>query len=232
MTWPPWLILLSWTSLVTGLACAFIVAYDLLRHPQQMAVMNVVWPMTSLYSGPLGLAAYVLVGRDASHEAFESAKRLGQEPAARRRPFWQAAGLAATHCGAGCTLGDLVAEWLVVAVPVALFGSRLAGTWTLDFALAFSFGIAFQYLTIVPMRHLPPGRGLVAALKADALSLTAWQVGMYGFMAIMIFAVFDHEIPKTSPVFWFVMQGAMMAGYLTSYPVNWWLIRAGLKEKM
>jgi hypothetical protein len=29
-----------------------------------------------------------------------------------------------------------------------------------------------------------------------------------------------------------MMQIAMLAGFVTSYPVNWWLIRAGLKEEM
>ncbi|MFD0642241.1 MULTISPECIES: DUF4396 domain-containing protein [unclassified Bradyrhizobium] len=29
-----------------------------------------------------------------------------------------------------------------------------------------------------------------------------------------------------------MMQIAMMAGLLTSYPVNWWLIKAGVKERM
>jgi hypothetical protein len=33
---------------------------------------------------------------------------------------------------------------------------------------------------IVPMRGLSPGKGLVAAVKADTLSLISWQVGMYG----------------------------------------------------
>jgi hypothetical protein len=32
--------------------------------------------------------------------------------------------------------------------------------------------------------------------------------------------------------FWFMMQIAMLAGFAVSYPVNWWLIRAGLKEVM
>jgi hypothetical protein len=32
--------------------------------------------------------------------------------------------------------------------------------------------------------------------------------------------------------FWFVMQLAMIAGFITSYPMNWWLIRAGIKEEM
>jgi Domain of unknown function (DUF4396) len=32
--------------------------------------------------------------------------------------------------------------------------------------------------------------------------------------------------------FWFTMQLAMLAGFVTSYPVNWWLIEAGVKEEM
>jgi hypothetical protein len=33
-------------------------------------------------------------------------------------------------------------------------------------------------------------------------------------------------------IFWFMMQIVMLAGFLTSYPVNWWLLRAGIKEEM
>ncbi len=29
-----------------------------------------------------------------------------------------------------------------------------------------------------------------------------------------------------------MMQIAMAAGFLTSYPVNWWLLSKGIKEKM
>lgn len=97
---------------------------------------------------------------------------------------------------------------------------------------AFLFGIAFQYYTIKPMRGLSVGQGLWAAVKADTLSLTAWQVGMYGWMAIATFLIFGRELPKADPVFWFMMQIAMVAGFFTSYPVNWWLIKKGVKEEM
>ena len=32
--------------------------------------------------------------------------------------------------------------------------------------------------------------------------------------------------------FWFMMQVAMMVGFMTAYPANGWLIRHGLKERM
>ncbi len=82
------------------------------------------------------------------------------------------------------------------------------------------------------MRGPGVGEEIKAALKADTLSLTAWQIGMYGWMAVATFAIFGLEIAKTNPVFWFMMQIGMALGFLTSFPVNWWLLREGIKEKM
>ncbi len=102
----------------------------------------------------------------------------------------------------------------------------------LDFVAAFALGVAFQYFTIAPMRNLSLRQGIVAALKADALSLAAWQLGMYGWMAIATFGIFGREIDKTSPLFWFMMQIAMLCGFVTSFPVNIWLVSRGIKERM
>jgi hypothetical protein len=86
------------------------------------------------------------------------------------------------------------------------------------------------------MRGLSFGAGIVAAIKADTLSLTAWQIGMYGFMAFAYFYIFriaiGAELRTDTVEFWFMMQIAMIFGFLTAYPVNWWLIRIGIKEKM
>lgn len=108
--------------------------------------------------------------------------------------------------------------------------------WILDFLFAFAFGIAFQYFTIVPMRHLGTMQGIGQAVKADTLSLTAWQIGMYGFMALanlwLFQRVFGARLEVNSPEFWFMMQIAMICGFIASYPVNWWLLKSGIKEKM
>jgi hypothetical protein len=96
--------------------------------------------------------------------------------------------------------------------------------------LAYLLGIVFQFFSIAPMRGLDVKDGIVAALKADTLSLIAWQVGMYGLMAVVQFAIGKVE-PDTME-FWFAMQIAMLAGFGVSYPVNWWLLKAGIKEKM
>jgi hypothetical protein len=229
---PAWIGIVAVASLVVALGCAAVILVDVVLHPQHMAVMNVVWPVTALYLGPIALWGYFTAGRSSTEDAVRSAERAGQPMPGKRRPTWQATALAATHCGAGCTLGDLAAESFVVLVPLTLFGHRIFGTWVLDYALAFVLGIAFQYFTIAPMKGLSPGEGLVAALKADTLSLTAWQVGMYGWMALVVFVLVGHELSKSSPSFWFMMQIAMVAGLFTSYPVNRWLLARGIKERM
>jgi hypothetical protein len=229
-----WLTILAMISLILAVLSALVILIDIIAgHRQHMWIMNIVWPVTALYSGPLGVWAYFSVGRLSTHRAMQAAKDQGMPPPAKTKPYWQSIGLAATHCGSGCTLGDLIAEGVLMSmVPFTLFGHRIFAAWTVDFILAFLIGIAFQYFTIAPMRNLSPMRGLVAAVKADTLSLTAWQIGMYGWMAIVTFLIFGHELNADSPVFWFMMQIAMLAGFLTSYPVNWWLVRAGIKEKM
>jgi branched-subunit amino acid transport protein len=225
---PAWLHILSIAALALGFACAAIIAADEARRPQPMWIMNVVWPVVAVF----GTAATLLVYFRYGHA------RKNETPAAI------AAAKATAHCGAGCTLGDICAEWLVFAVPAiatafgwqTLFGEKIFAVWIVDYLFAFAFGILFQYFTIAPMRDLSPGAALVEALKADALSLTAWQVGMYGFMAIAQFVVFRHlmhmPLAVDSAEFWFMMQIAMLAGYATSYPVNTWLLHAGIKEAM
>jgi hypothetical protein len=224
---------LAWLSLGAGIVCAAVVLVDIVAGKRQhMWIMNVVWPVTALYSGPLGLWTYFRIGRLSTSERVEQAHSLGEKPPGMRKPFWQIVAVGSTHCGAGCTLGDLCAECALIVAPLTLFGHRIFGAWVVDYLFAYVFGIAFQYFTIAPMRQLTVWQGLWAAVKADTLSLTAWQVGMYGWMAIATFAIFGHELSKSAPVFWFMMQIAMLAGFMTSYPINWWLLRTGLKEKM
>jgi hypothetical protein len=225
--------LIASASLVAAGLSSAAIAVDLVTgRKQKMAIMNLVWPLTALWAGPLGLWAYLRVGRPDSAQARAAAERAGDPPPHERQPFPVLVAKAATHCGAGCTLGDLVAESLAVVLPLELWGYKIFGSWIYDFVLAFAFGIGFQYFTIKPMRGLSRRAGLAEAFKADALSLTAWQLGMYGWMAIATFAIMGHELSKSGPVFWFMMQIAMVCGFATSYPVNWWLLRRGIKEKM
>lgn len=86
---PPWLTAIAWMSLGLALLSAAIVTVDVVGRPQHMAIMNVVWPVTALYAGPLGLWAYFRFGVMGSHAAVRSAKRHGNIPPPRQKSRWQ-----------------------------------------------------------------------------------------------------------------------------------------------
>ena len=242
---PAWLHTLSILSLVVGFACFAVIALDEYRHAQHMWIMNVVWPVVALFGSVVWLWAYFAYGRLATRENMQAAKERGEDPPSMKQtPFAMMVFKGTSHCGSGCTLGDIVAEWLLVAAPViaiwlgwkSIFPEKIFADWVADYILALLFGIAFQYFTIKPMRNLSVGEGIFQAIKADVLSLTAWQMGMYGFMALAHFWIFASilgvKLEVASVEFWFMMQIAMWCGFATSYPVNWWLIESGIKEKM
>ncbi|HYW97097.1 MAG TPA: DUF4396 domain-containing protein [Bacteroidales bacterium] len=224
---------ISIISLIISAACMVIIIVDIIAgHRQNMMIMNFVYPITALYAGLLALVVYYTIGRKTTSKAVKAAKANNKPPPSKQKPFWQSVGVGALHCGSGCTLGDILAETLLLFVPFFLFGRAIFGAWVVDYVFAFVIGIIFQYYSIKPMKGLSPKQGLIAALKADTLSLTSWQIGMYGWMAISTFLIFKHELEASDPVFWFMMQIAMIFGFLTAYPVNWWLLRRKIKEVM
>ena len=242
---PVWLHILSIASLLLGVLCLVAIITDVVRHPQHMGVMNVVWPVTALFGTVWIVWQYFRYGRLGRDDVARAAMDRGEKmPSMTQTPFPVMVANGALHCGSGCMLGDICAEWLVFLAPLIavffgwhwLFGPKLFAAWVVDFLFAYAFGIVFQYFAIKPMRDLTPGAAIWAAIKADTLSLTSWQIGMYGFMAFANFYLFEHilgvAMRTDTPEFWFMMQIAMLCGFVTAYPMNWVLIRTGVKEKM
>ena len=215
---PLWLTALAVVSLVVAFVSAAYILWDIVRYQRQiMPVMKWVWPITALYLGPLAIWAY---------------RTMGLTPKDCEEPFWRYVFKGVTHCGGGCTLGDIIGEWVVFLFGWTIAGIALWPEYLLDFTLAFILGIVFQYFAIAPMRQLSVKDGIVAALKADTLSLVAFEVGLFGWMALSSFVFFHHDLHPDHPVYWFMMQIGMAIGFATSYPMNWWLIKRGLKERM
>lgn len=228
----PTLSLIASCSIALGILCALYLAFKLYQHPPHMRVMAWVWSLSALFGHVFIVWFYHRYGHAHHHHQHST------------RPNWVQVAKGTLHCGSGCTLGDLLAEtaifWLPgIAVALGwhhLFAEKIFASWILDFILAFTIGIIFQYFAIKPMRTLSRTQAIIAALKADFLSLSAWQIGMYGFMAFAHFYGFaillDKPLSVTSADFWLMMQLAMVCGFITAYPVNYWLIKKGVKEAM
>src|ERR1700728_49665 len=128
-------------------------------------------------------------GQNADHEMSAAAGPDGTDkpapPGERARPWWVTMAIEVSHCGSGCTLGDVISEFAIFWLALTIAGSTMLAEYAGDYILALIFGILFQYFAIVPMRGLGVKDGLVAAAKADFISLTAFEIGLFGWMAVM-----------------------------------------------
>jgi hypothetical protein len=107
---------------------------------------------------------------------------------------------------------------------------RTTNTYHTDFAFALFFGIFFQYFSIAPMSGEYGPKTLVRAVKADFLSLAFFEIGLFGWMAIFQVLIFDWRLEMNHITYWWMMQVGMFLGHWTAFPINWVLIKNGIKE--
>lgn len=236
---PGWLEVLGWVGLIASFASAGYILYDIYirGYRQKMTIMEVVFPTTALYFGPAAVWFYHAYGRQKSvpvmqrqHNRDQNQDRQQSHPDSGIG--WNQTAEAVTHCGAGCTIGDIIGEWTVLIFGLALAGTALYADFILDFALAWTLGVIFQYFTIAPMRGLGRLEGIKQAIKVDTLSIITFQIGLFAGMFIYQNLIFPEPLPKTSVSYWFLMQLSMILGFFTAYPMNRWLITHNIKEAM
>src|SRR4051812_10094960 len=118
---PTWLTVLAWISLASALACAVAIAVDIFvrGNRQHVWIMDVVWPLTALYSGPLGWLAYRRRGR------MNNPRYRQRTGVTGHYPFSVSVGISDTHCGAGCALGDAISAWSLFAAGATIAGVAL-----------------------------------------------------------------------------------------------------------
>ena len=212
--------------IVIGILSAIIILIDVIRHPQAMKIMDAVWPINALWGGPLILWAYFTLGK---HRKMKMEMPMTEH---KYGEFWQGIVVDALHCGAGCSLSDLVGSWIFYyLLSFSILNQKLFGEWLFDYVLALIIGVLFQYAAIAPMMGGSVGHKLFQAFKIDFWSLTAWQVGMYGWSAIVNFGLHLHFTP-VMPAFWLMMAIGMACGFVTAYPMNWLLVKLGIKKGM
>jgi len=71
------------------------------------------------------------------------------------------------------------------------------------------------------------GCPLSGSVKSSVPHLWACFAQFYLFRRLL---GLNLEVP--TPEFLFAMQLAMLAGFVTSYPANWWLVKVGAQARM
>lgn len=72
---------------------------------------------------------------------------------------------------------------------------------------------------------------LKRAFMPEFLSMNFVMAGMV-LVAWLLWTAIGGERSPLTAAFWFVMSMALLAGFVTAYPINWWLVSKNLKHGM
>ena len=207
-------VMLLW-FVMTALALGF-VAIDI-RDAPISTVMKWGFILITAYTGPVGAFLYVLGCREplpGLHERYIATR-------------WRQVLGSTMHCvagdGVGILAGAVVGSYLTLNHPLEI---------ALEYGLGFGFGwTIFQALFARGMAGGSYRRALATTFLPEFLSMNLVMTGMMLIASLGRNAIGGMLSPLT-PEFWFVMSMALLAGFVTAYPINWWLVAKGLKHGM
>lgn len=194
-----------WGVLV--IASLSVLAYDLRANNDELApLMKLVWGLTVLYSGPLGLCLYAFAGR--TQISNDSVWRRGVRSVA--------------HCYSGCGMGEVVG--VVITAGLLSMGTPVVVAGT--FLCAYTAGYA---LTVGPLMQEGVGFGeaMWDALLSETPSITVMEVAAIG---TDVWLAGDAVIGEL--LFWSSLVLSLTIGLAVAYPVNLGLVAGGVKEGM
>ena len=197
--------LVGWAVLM--LPCIAILIYDIwTRNSHLMSLMKVVWCLTVLYSGPLGLLVYWLCGR----------KEIDDDS------LWRRAFRSVAHCYSGCGMGEIVG----VFIAAGLLSMGNLGIGLITFALAYVAGYA---LTVGPLMQdgVPFRSAMRDAFLSETPSITVMEI-----VAIGTDLTLAGRATMGDTIFWSSLIVSLTMGLLAAYPVNVLLLHFGVKEGM
>jgi hypothetical protein len=208
-------VMLLW-FILTAASVVFIL-WDQLVSTPSTGVMKVAWVLVAAYTGPVGLFVYLLSCRQplsGTHDAYISA-------------HWKQSVGSLSHCLSGDATGIVLA-----AVIVYHFG--LANGWDLVVEYVAGFVVGLLIFQALFMRKMYDGqywRAVRGVFFAETVSMNTLMIGMFSVMLILMSVVSEGDNPWT-PRFWFIMSMAAIAGAVTAYPINSWMVARGIKHGM
>jgi len=207
-------VMLLW-FLLTAISLLFVVID--IRSTPASPVLKWGFTLLTAYTGPLGAFLYVLGCREplpGLHERYVETR-------------WRQVLGSTMHCVAGDGVGILTG-----AIFASLFHLPKATDIALEYALGFGFGWSiFQALFMRDMAGGSYRRALSSAFFPELLSMNFLMAGMVPVMTLAMASTPGSRDPS-GPAFWFVMSMALLVGFITAYPMNWWLVSRHMKHGM
>jgi hypothetical protein len=208
------IILLGWFLLV--LISAIYVAQDAFTNLPEPGVIKAAWVLTTFYLGPIGAAFYILADKEprpGEHERYVA-------------PMWKQALGSTLHCVSGDAAGVIIA-----ATVTGLLGLPMWFDMTAEYVLGFAFGLfIFQSLFMKDVMGLTYREALRTSFIPEWVSMNAMMAGMFPTMVAIMMGRDMRAMDPHEPLYWGTMALSIGVGFVTAYPVNWWLVSKGLKH--
>lgn len=211
--------------LVLGGCTALMILKDLFRHPHPVSVMNIIWPLTGLYMPFIGWIAWWYLGRKPSQQ--QKLALLAPQKI-RGNASWQTIFISTSLSAAACIFGDIMTIPIVTLLKQFAINPALWMQAIICLIVSLFMGLLFQFLAIRQREQHSFGRALLLALKTEIFPLVTYQFGIFIFMALALKFVLNEQANPLLVVFWFMLQLAIMTGFLFSWPANHFLIKRGL----
>jgi len=211
----------AWFLLTAG-SLAFL-ARDLWRTRRTPRGARLLWPLTTVFLGPLGLVAYWISGRQPGG-ASESAVPISPSRRALGSAAWAASGNLS---------GGIVVLGLLFYLPQVFSRNlvlQIATTILLPFCAGWLIFAASRWLSRSDARYLTSfRRPLLAEMASTCLVLT----GVYPTVVVLVNRFLDswagpYGIDLFYPPLWGVLSLAALAGTLVAYPFHLWMVRRGV----
>lgn len=199
--------------ILAGMSLAFVIV-DSQKNPDH-PIMRLGWIILTAFLGVIGAFLYVLCDREPlpnTHEQYVA-------------PHWKQVAGSTMHCAAGDGIGITAG-----AIIARLFEVQGMGEIGLEYLLGFGFG--WPIFQAYAMRDMYQGDYLKALRKTflpEFLSMNCLMAGMVPIMIVVIPLMPNGHNP-IHPEFWFGMSMALLVGYITAYPMNWWMVAKGIKH--
>ncbi|MEB5970839.1 DUF4396 domain-containing protein [Pantoea dispersa] len=211
--------------LVVGGCTALMIAKDLLRHPHPLAMMNIIWPLTGLYMPFFGWLAWWYLGRKASRQRKLA---LLMPSTLTANASWQTLFISTSLTAAACIFGDIITLPIVTLLKHFAISPALWLQAIICVMISLLAGLFFQFLAIRQREQFSFVRTLLLALKTATFPLLIYQTGIFIFMALALKYVLNQQLNPLISVFWFMLQLAILTGFIFSWPANHFLIKRGI----
>lgn len=180
---------------------------DIHRHNNHIgSMMKVVWFLSILYSGLLGLIIYFYSGR----------RQISSNS------LWRKGFRSVAHCYSGCGAGEITGVF--IAAGLLTLGNTAVAVTTFCFAFVFGYGLTLGHLLQdgVPVKKalndtLYADTATIAVMEITAISLDLWLAG---------------AATMNQPLFWNSLLLSLSVGLFAAYPVNVLLAKLGVKGGM